>query len=326
VFVLSSDGAGVTDTVFDLLQSFERALLVNNKPPEDTWTRIARHWHECYRLTHPAVPGGAKELTRKPWEELAEFFRDDNILQLRSVMAAVVAHGRHWVPSRAVAAGSFVELTDGEVLEVARKEHCRWYERRRAAGWRAARPGEEDNDHARINSNMHPWADLPPERREGNSAYVRSQLEKLEAVGFMPVLPDCGPPGATEFLRTGEVRAERLAASLPWRNRSGDELAGADGDWHVIDESGDERTVRDLEFQETHERIDGDRWRRTGTVRAWRVSERVVLRTMEGRAVAHPGDWIAQGPRSVRWPVKDEQLARGYRRIPPGTAEPTAAD
>jgi len=312
VFVLSSDGAGVTDTVFDLLQSFQRALLVYDRPPEDTWTRIARHWHECYRLTHPAVPGGAKELTRKPWEELAEFFRDDNILQLRSVMAAV-AHGRHWVPSRAVAAGSFVELTDGEVLEVARKEHCRWYERRRAAGWRAARPGEEDNDHARINSNMHPWADLPPERREGNSAYVRSQLEKLEAVGFMPVLPDCGPPGATEFLRTGEVRAERLAASLPWRNRSGDELAGADGDWHVTDESGDERTVRDLEFQETHERIDGDRWRRTGTVRAWRVSERVVLRTMEGRAVAHPGDWIVQGPRSVRWPVKEEQFARGYR-------------
>jgi hypothetical protein len=60
VFVLSSDGAGITDTVFDLLQSFQRALLVNNKPPEDTWTRIARHWHECYRLTHPAVPGGRR--------------------------------------------------------------------------------------------------------------------------------------------------------------------------------------------------------------------------------------------------------------------------
>jgi hypothetical protein len=239
-------------------------------------------------------------------------------------MAAVVAQGRHWVPSRAVAAGSFVELTDGEVQEVARKERCRWYERRLAAGWRAARPGEEDNDHARINSNMHPWADLPAERREGNSAYVRSQLEKLEAVGFMPVLPDCEPPGAVEFLRTGEVRAERLTDSLPWRSRSGDKLAGADGDWHVIGESGDERTVRDLEFRETHELLDGDRWRRTSTVRAWRVEERVVLRTLEGRAVARPGDWIVQGPRSVRWPIKNEQFERGYRRISPGTADPAA--
>ena len=324
VFVLSSDGAGVTGTVFDMLQSFQRALLVNNKAQEDTWTRIARHWHECYRLAHPVVPGGAKELARKPWEELDDFFREDNILQLRSVMAAVVAQGRRWVPSRAVAPGSFIELTDDEVQEVTRKEHSRWYKRRRAAGWRAARPGEEDDDNARINSIVRPWADLRRETREGNSAYVRSQLEKLEAVGFMPVLPDCGPPGASDFLRIGEVRAERLTASQPWRNRSGDELSGADGDWHVTDEHGDERTVRDLEFQETHERLEGDRWRHPGAVRAWRVSERVIVRTLEGRAVAHRGDWIVQGPRSVRWPVKAEQLARGYRRIPPDAAEPAA--
>jgi len=123
VFVLSSDGAGVTGAVFDQLQPFQRALLVEGQAPEDTWTRIARHWHESYRLLHPVVSGGAKELTRKPWEDLDKFIREDNILQLRSVMAAVVARGRHWVPVRAVVPGSFVELSDPDVEEVAREEH-----------------------------------------------------------------------------------------------------------------------------------------------------------------------------------------------------------
>ena len=312
VFVLSADGAGVTGAVFDLLQPFERALLVGGEAPEDTWTRIARHWHECYRLRHPAAPGGPKELTRRPWEKLTDFVREDNILELRSIMAAVAEQGRRWVPSRTVVPGSFVELGDRDVEEVARKEHFRWYKRRRAAGWRL---GEQDDDYALVNSILRPWDDLSDETRERNCHYLRSQLAQLEAVGFMPVLPDCGPAGAADFLRVGEVRAKRLTASHAWRNLCGDELSGARGDWRVIDESGDERTIRDPEFRDTHEPLVGDRWLRTGIVRAWRVSDAVVLRTMEGRALAHPRDWIVQGPGSVRWPVTSEQFARGYQAV-----------
>lgn len=207
---------------------------------------------------------------------------EDNIRQLRSVMAAVVALGRQWVPSAAVIPGSFVELT-GRELE-----------------------------------------DLSLKMRERNREYVRAQIAQLETVGFMPVLPDCGPPGAADFQRLGEVRAEQLAASRPWRNRAGDKLAGVAGDWHVVDESGDERTVRDQEFWDSHEQLDGDRWCRTGTVRAWQVSDAVGVRTLEGDAEAQPGDWIIQGPSGARWPVKDEQFARGYRCVRPDTAEPAA--
>ena len=321
VFVLSSDGAGVTGVVFGLLQPFQRALLVAGEPPEDTWIRIARHWHECYRLSHPAVSGGARKLTRKPWAELDEFFREDNVLQLRSIMAAVTARGRRWAPSRTVAHGSFVELTDGDVLHVARQEHCRWYERRKAAGWRATAEGEEDDDSARINSVVRPWDDLPEETRKWLPGYLRSQLAQLEAVGFMPVLPECGPPGAADFLRIGEVRAERLITSHAWRHTSGGVLSGTAGDWRVIDEAGDERTVRDQEFHATHQPLDGDRWRRSGKVRAWRVSEATAVRTIEGRIEAQPGDWIVQGPRTVRWPVTAEQFARGYRELPVEPAE-----
>jgi hypothetical protein len=315
VFVLSSDGAGITDAVFDLLQPYQRALLVDGGAPEDSWTRIARHWHECYRLAHPAVPGGGRELTRRPWAELEEFIREDNILQLRSIMAAVVARGRRWVPVRAVIPGSFIELTDHDVEAVARQEHSRWYERRRAAGWRAAAGGEKDDDNALVNSIVRPWPDLPSERREELLEYLQSQLAQLEAVGFMPVLPDCGPADASDFLGIGEIRAERLTGKYSWTDPAGDVLSGAPGDWRVVDEHGDERTVRDLQFRATHESLGGDRWRRVGAVRAWRVRETIVLRTLEGRAVAESGNWIVQGPRGVRWPVTEEQFARGYRAI-----------
>jgi hypothetical protein len=203
-----------------------------------------------------------------------------DIRQLRSVMAAVAALGRQWVPSAVVIPGSFVELSDRELEALSLK------------------------------------------MRERNREYVRAQIAQLEAVGFMPVLPDSGPPSAAGFQRLGEVRAEQLAASHPWRNRAGDKLAGVAGDWHVVDESGDERTVRDKEFRDSHEQLDGNRWCRTGTVRAWQVSDAVGVRTLEGDAEAQPGDWIIQGPSGVRWPVKDEQFARGYRRVRPDTAEP----
>ena len=56
VFAPSSGGTGTTGAIFDLLHPFQRTLLVDGKVPEDTWTRVARHWHECYRLSHPPAP------------------------------------------------------------------------------------------------------------------------------------------------------------------------------------------------------------------------------------------------------------------------------
>ena len=114
VFVLTSDGAGMSDAIFDQLHPFQRALLVDGGVPEDTWTRMARHWHECYRLSHPPGPGGADAAARRPWSELDEFLRQDNILQLRSIMTAVVERGPALGPERrSVAPGSFIELSDG---------------------------------------------------------------------------------------------------------------------------------------------------------------------------------------------------------------------
>jgi hypothetical protein len=157
-----------------------------------------------------------------------------------------------------------------------------------------------------------PWAALPAEDRAAIIDYHRSQLAQLEDVGFVPIVPEGGPPEAAEFLRVGTVQAERLHVRRPWIRRSGDDLSGDAGDWRVIDDRGNERTVRDSEFLDSHEPLDGKRWRRTGTYHAWQVSEDLVLRTMEGRATARPGDWVVEGHRGERWPVTDEQFRRTY--------------
>jgi hypothetical protein len=329
VFVQTSEGAGTTGAIFDLLYPFQRALLVDGAVPEDTWTRVARHWHECYRLSHPPVPGNPRTLTSRPWESLDDFLRQDNILQIRSIMTAVVTRGRRWVPGRAVAPGSFIELSEHDLEAVARSEHTRWYRRRAGAGWSpGAHPDGSHPDGRRpegrrpdrnplVNSRVVPWAHLPPAGRGQAIGYLRSQLAQLEDVGFIPIVPPGGPPGAAEFRRIGTVRARRLHARRPWTRRSGDELHGNAGDWRVVDDAGDERTVRDVVFRDSHAPLGGDVWRRTGTFLAWQVSETLVLRTMEGRAVAQPGDWVVEGSRGERWPVTDSQFRRTYTSAGP---------
>ena len=319
VFVPVSGEADANEPIFGLLRPFPRTLLVDGDVPEDTWTRVARHWHECFRLQHPAVPGEPRTLTGRPWNELDEFIQQDNILQLRSIMTAVVSHGRRWVPGRSVTPGSFIELNETALEEIAQAEHTRWYRRRLAAGWspggaartrHAGRPG-----HARVNRRVVPWTELPAGERARNIEHLRSQLAQLEDVGFMPVVPAGGPPGAAEFRRIGTVQAKRLGARQTWTRRSGDELCGDAGDWRVRDDHGDERTVRDAEFRASHESLGGEKWLRTGTFSAWQVSETQILRTIEGRAVARAGDWVVEGHGGERWPVTDEQFRRTYRAV-----------
>ncbi|HEV3066441.1 MAG TPA: hypothetical protein VGY50_01275 [Streptosporangiaceae bacterium] len=317
VFVLTSDGAGTSGAIFDQLQPYQRALLVGGQVPADAWTRVARHWHECFRLRNPVASGDPKAPARRPWADLDEFIRQDNILQLRCIMAAVAARGRQWVPGRAVASGSFIELNDGDLEAVARVEHTRWYRRRLAAGWTAApkNGASAARAGALVNAKVVPWDKLAAEDRAGAVEHLRSQLAQLEDVGFMPVVPEGGPPGAAEFRRVGTVRARRLNAGRRWTRASGGELSGEPGDWRVLDDRGDERTVQDSAFWASHEPLGGERYRRTGTYHAWQVSDESVLRTLEGRAVAQPGDWVVEGRGGERWPVSNAQFRQTYRAI-----------
>jgi len=318
VFVLTSDGAGTTGAIFDRLQPYQQSMLVVGQIPEDAWTRVARHWHECFRLRNPVARGGPRTSTRRPWGELDDFIRQDNILQLRSIMSELAARGRRWVPGRSVVPGSYIELNDTDLEEVARAEHTRWYERRAAAGWRATVSNGSDPagaGDALVNHKVVPWTALTPDDRADAVEHLRSQLAQLEDVGYVAVVPTGGPPSATDYQRIGVVQAKQLHTPQRWARTSGGELSGDAGDWHIFDDRGDERTVRDAEFRASHEPLEGERWRRTGIYRAWQVHDRQVLRTLEGRAVAERGDWVVEGCGGERWPVSDAQFRRTYRAV-----------
>ncbi len=65
-------------------------------------------------------------------------------------------------------------------------------------------------------------------------------------------------------------------------------------------------------FEASHQRIDGDRWRRVGTVqvRAAREGERIT--TLEGELVADAGEWVVRGDLGEEWIISAERLAAGY--------------
>ena len=319
IFVQVASSEGTDKAVFDRLHPFQQGLLVDGNVPEDAWTRVARHWHECFRLRHPVAPGDPKTYGRRPWYELDQFIRQDNILQLRSILSAVAALGRRWVPARMVPSGSFIELTDGDLEEVARAEHTRWYHRRLAAGWSA---GDDQDGTAtskrppRSNASVVPWAQLPPAGQAGLRESLRAQLTQLEDVGYVAIVPLGGPSDAARFQRIGIVQARKLEAAQSWTRRCDEEeeeLRGDAGDWHVRDSFGEVRTVGNAEFRKSHEPLDGELWRRVGMFSAWRTSETLVIRTKEGRATAHPGDWVVEGALGERWPISDEQFRRTYR-------------
>jgi len=307
LYMLSADGSGISAPIFDQLRPYERGVLVDGEPPEDTWTRIARHWHECYRLGHPLPPGDPRAPNRRPWAELDEFIRQDNILQLRGILVTVAGLGREWVPARSVAPGSFIELSDGELLVIAEADHTRWYLRRRSLG---RQPGGEANPIFR------PWEELTDAQRISHVAYTRSQIAQLEDAGFMPVVPTGGPAQAARFRRIGAVRARRLTAQRTWVQENGDVLQGEAGDWRVTDPEGGERTVGDLQFRASHLHRAGEEWDRTGVFLAWQVTEATVVRTLEGQSTAGAGDWIVESPGGERWPVPDSPFQQGYQALP----------
>jgi hypothetical protein len=309
VFVLAASDSVTSGGPSELLKPFEPGLLIEGEVPQDAWERVARHWHECYRLSHPLPPTHPKASARLPWPELDQYLKQDNIMRLRSVLAAAAARGREWALVHQVPAGSVIELSEEDLTAVAIREHTCWVERRLATG----RDGEM----------VVPWLELPPSARDELRRNLRGQFSQLEDAGFVPVIPKGGPTGAARFERVGVVQASQLTEPLMWATHAGEQMHGFPGDWRVVDDAGNMRTVTDPDFQTSHEPVGGGRWRRTGTYQAWQAPETVVLRTREGRVTARPGDWIVEALTGERWPVRDEQFRWSYRPALPDLLDPS---
>ena len=84
------------------------------------------------------------------------------------------------------------------------------------------------------------------------------------------------------------------------------------GDWAVVDDNGTERSVAADVFQSTHEQIGPERYRRCGTVMARPAVPGEVIATLEGHAVANPGDWVLRGEGGETWPVSDHHFRHSY--------------
>jgi hypothetical protein len=317
IYIQMPSGGSVSEAIFNRLRPFNSGLLVAGDIPEDTWLRVARHWHECFRLQDPLPPGHPKAPARRPWAELSDYLRHDNLLQVRSILSAVAGLGREWAPVRMVPDGSYIELSDRELEAVAMAEHTRWYRRRVTSKWPGAAGGKGPTS-----SLMMPWTELPADERVRRREEVRRQVAQLEDVGFMPVLRAGGPPEAAGYERIGTVEARQLQARYSWLRSPGEEMHGEAGDWRVIDDHGHERTVGDAEFRKTHLYLGSGRWRRIGEFRAWQVEEALVMRTKEGVATANPGDWVVEGVHGERWPVSDQQFRRTYQPNSPDLSVP----
>lgn len=122
------------------------------------------------------------------------------------------------------------------------------------------------------------------------------------------------------FRRCGEVEATQIDAPWSWTTEDGETLAARPGDWRVVDTEGNVRSVAKSVFPKLYEPLGGGQFRRTGEFRARQARTEESIETIEGTAVAHPGDWIVEGAEGEQWPVPAEQFERSYELITEGPA------
>lgn len=172
--------------------------------PEDSWTELARLQHNHYLNGSP--PDG--RAARGAWPSastldlpLPEFYRRDNLRQIRNVLATAekVTQGRWlWRPARADE--RFTPWPDWLLYAVAEREHAHWLELRERLGWSfppdsevqvddQKGAGRENSDvrraqldeEASLNGSMREWASGAPRRRLGTGSYAAGQADARES-------------------------------------------------------------------------------------------------------------------------------------------------
>ena len=284
------------------LTSFGVGLLSGDELPEDHWTRMARLLHTAY-LNQLGDAIGSRPSARA-WPELPQFFRDSNLRQVHSLFSGVTLLGRTWA-----AEGPGDDLSPAEIDFLSRREHDSWRRFYLANGWRRAAV----RDDARLYHDwLVEWDALPPPARVRTSGGVRRALALLDVAGYRSQRETRMLP----FRRLGEVRARRVAEAWSWQTESGATMRAAAGDWLVTDpESGRQWSADPAAFAAGHEPLGGDRYRRGGFVQARPAQLHEQVQTLEGAAVAEPGDWLVEGDLHERWLVPVARFATAYEPV-----------
>jgi len=163
-----------------------------------THETIARAMHRSYVAEQLAR--GETESTNPataPWEHLTDEFRESNRRQADQAVARLAAVGCDITPLSDWEAERFT-FTEREVDDMARIEHERWCDERRAAKWTYA-AGPKDSAR-KTNPLLVAWDDLPEKVKEENRVIVRELPHYLADVGLQVVrlaTPDAASTDAT---------------------------------------------------------------------------------------------------------------------------------
>ena len=284
------------------VRAFGTTLDAGQGHPVDSWERIARLVHEDYVRSWPDPDDPA----RRPWPELAPFYRDSNVRQVLTVLGSAVAVGRSW----GAGYGTESQPSADQLEEMARREHESWLRHLRHHGWTWA---AELDRAAKRHPALRPWDQLPEESRARTREGVTDSLALLATLGYRSF----DDPYATwvRLRRRGEVTAVRRHEAWDWTTADGSVLHGRAGDWEVTDGDGTSRSVDADIFEKTHEPVGGDRWRRVGEIRGRLARPGEVVHSLEGDQRARPGQWVLRGVEGEEWLVPAEHLEASYDRV-----------
>ena len=142
--------------------------------------RIARALHEHY-LTHERNKKPREEKPSvKEWEELSEQYREDNRGRAVAILQQIRTIGCDVRTATHTGADEFT-LAREDVEDMARMEHDRWRESKKAQKWRY---GPVRNDDAKTHPLLIEWKDLPEPDKEGNRQSCREYPEILDIVNL----------------------------------------------------------------------------------------------------------------------------------------------
>ena len=284
------------------VRAFGTTLDAGQGRPVDSWERIARLVHEDYVRAFPDPDDPA----RRPWDELAPFYRESNVRQVLTVLGSAVAVGRSWGANAHAATPPSAAQLD----EMARREHESWRGFLGRNGWR---PGPVRDRAARRHPDLRPWVELSEESRAKTRKGVVDSLALLATLGYRSF----DDPYTTwvRFRRLGEVTAVRRTEPWTWTTGDGTVMQAAAGDWEVTDADGVVRSVVPTVFARTHEPLGGDRFQRVGEVRGRQARVGEIVHSLEGDQTARAGQWVLQGVEGEEWLVPEEHLAAAYERV-----------
>jgi len=323
IFALDPKTDQYEDTMVPIvgqLSTFRPAMDVPYGQGHDAWERAAMLIHERY-----AAQAGHHSDVTKPWAELDEFYRGSNRRLVRNTLWMVEKiAGRTWdtfggVPDQPVPADlaeapplerlAAIGFDRDTAMDMAEAEHEDWVRYLRRWGWRYA----PTRDNARKERpDLVPWHTLVKENPDAVGPALNSlatTLYSLRELGFR------SQPVWQRYRRIGTVTARRHLKPWTWTTASGEAMRARAGDWEVSDGEGGSWSVRDKIFRSTYVQIDGNRWRRTGCLRARPAHEGETIETLEGQSVAAGTDWVVEGTEGEQWVVPPDVFARQYEPL-----------